>query len=73
MGDQIQRLAKCPADVFIVQYWGQIDDAVLDQLENFAKLKSYLKTKQFVMESSMVLTLHVSLRLIQKALVNNLT
>ena len=28
-GDQIQRLAKCPAEVFIVQYWAEIDDSVL--------------------------------------------
>lgn len=44
-GDQIQRLFKCPADVFVVQYWGQIDDAVLEQLQNFAKLKSYFESK----------------------------
>lgn len=42
-GDQIQRLAKCPADVFIVQYWAEIDDAVLEQLERFSQLKSYLE------------------------------
>lgn len=44
-GDQIQRLVKCPADVFIVQYWAQIDDSVLEQLENFARLKSYLESR----------------------------
>ncbi len=31
-GDQLQRLAQCPVDVFVVQYWGQIGEAVLHQL-----------------------------------------
>ena len=39
-GDQIQRLFKTPAAVFIVQYWGQIDQSVLEQMEEFAKAKS---------------------------------
>jgi hypothetical protein len=38
--DQIQRLFKCPASVFFVQYWGQIDDSVVDQMAEFAKAKS---------------------------------
>ena len=45
-GDQIQRLFKCPADVFLVQYWAQIDDAVLEQLEKFSKLKSFFEDKR---------------------------
>jgi hypothetical protein len=45
-GDQIQRLMKCPADVFIVQYWAEIDDSVLDQLRQFAQLKSFLENCQ---------------------------
>lgn len=45
-GDQIQRLFKCPADVFLIQYWGQIDDSVLEQIENFSKLKSYLEGRE---------------------------
>lgn len=45
-GDQIQRLARCPAEVFIVQYWAQIDDAVLEQLEKFAQLKSYMEGRR---------------------------
>jgi hypothetical protein len=45
-GDQIQRLAKCKvADVLIVQYWGQIDDSVIEQLENSAQIKSYMEDK----------------------------
>jgi hypothetical protein len=45
-GDQIQRLARCKAtDVLIVQYWGQIDDSVVEQLENSAQIKSYMEDK----------------------------
>lgn len=44
-GDQIQRLFRCPAEIFIVQYWQQIDDAVLEQMEHFAQLKSYLESR----------------------------
>ena len=45
-GDQIQRLVlKCPAAVFLVQDRGQIDDAVLEQLENFARYKSYMEDR----------------------------
>jgi hypothetical protein len=39
-GDQIQRLFTSPADVFFVQYWGQVADSVVEQLEQFAKAKS---------------------------------
>ena len=44
-GDQIQRLIKCPADVFLIQYWAEIGDAILEQLERFAQLKSYLEDR----------------------------
>jgi hypothetical protein len=44
-GDQIQRLMTCPADVFFVQYWGEIDQSVLEQLEKFAQLKSLFERK----------------------------
>ncbi len=45
-GDQIQRFSKCrSADVLIVQYWAQIDDSVIEQLENSAKIKSYMEDK----------------------------
>lgn len=40
-GDQIQRLVKCPAEVFIVQYWYNIEDSVLEQLQSLVTLKSY--------------------------------
>lgn len=39
-GDQIQRLFKTAASVFIVQYWGQIAETVTEQMEEFAKAKS---------------------------------
>lgn len=45
-GDQIQRLAKCPAEVFVVQYWAEIDDSVLAQLEQLIQLKSFLESRQ---------------------------
>lgn len=44
-GDQIQRLLKCPAEIFLIQYWGEIDDAVFDQLEQVAKVRSYQEGK----------------------------
>lgn len=39
-GDQIQRLFKTPASVFIVQYWGQMSESVVEQMSEFAKAKS---------------------------------
>ena len=39
-GDQIQRLFRAPADVFIVQYWNQIDETVSEQMRQFALAKS---------------------------------
>jgi len=39
-GDQIQRLFKTTASVFMVQYWGQTADSVAEQMEEFAKAKS---------------------------------
>jgi hypothetical protein len=45
-GDQIQRLMRCPAEVFLVQYWAEIDDAVLEQLEKLAQLKSFLEGRR---------------------------
>jgi hypothetical protein len=39
-GDQIQRLFKTPASVFIVQYWGQVSESVIEQMSEFAKAKS---------------------------------
>jgi hypothetical protein len=39
-GDQIQRLFKTAASVFLVQYWAQISESVVDQMAEFAKAKS---------------------------------
>ncbi len=39
-GDQVQRLFKTAANVFVVQYWGQIAETVVEQMEEFAKAKS---------------------------------
>ena len=41
-GDQIQRLFQSPASVFVVQYWGQIDQSVVELMEKLAQLKSYM-------------------------------
>jgi hypothetical protein len=39
-GDQIQRLLQSPAEVFLVQYGGQIDPAVMTQMQQFAIARS---------------------------------
>lgn len=39
-GDQVQRLFRTPAEVFLVQYWSQIDESILEQMKNFAIAKS---------------------------------
>lgn len=40
--DQIQRLFQSSADVFIVQYWREIDQSVLDQMRPLAIAKSVI-------------------------------
>ena len=45
-GDQIQRLFLGPAEVFIVQYHGQIGQAVSEQMKAFATLNSVREGKQ---------------------------
>ncbi|MCI0636281.1 MAG: hypothetical protein L0206_20560 [Actinobacteria bacterium] len=40
-GDQIQRLFRSAADIFFVQYWGQIDESVVEQMQLLATAKSY--------------------------------
>jgi len=39
-GDQIQRLFKTAANVFFVQYWGQVAESIVEQMAEFAKAKS---------------------------------
>jgi len=41
-GDQIQRLFRSPADAFLIQYWSQIDQSVIEQMRAFAIVKSVL-------------------------------
>jgi hypothetical protein len=44
-GNQIQRLFLSPAEVFVVQYWGQIDQDVLEQMKAFATMNSIREGK----------------------------
>lgn len=39
-GDQIQRMFQSTADVFILQYWREIEESVLDQMKALATAKS---------------------------------
>lgn len=45
-GDQVQRLFRAPAEVFLVQYWSQIDESIVEQMKNFAVAKSALEGKK---------------------------
>jgi hypothetical protein len=45
-GDQIHRMFHASGDVFLVQYWSQIDDAVVRELTTFAQLKSVLENRR---------------------------
>ena len=45
-GDQIHRLFNSAAEVFLVQYWNQIAESVLEQMEEFAKAKSVSDGKE---------------------------
>ena len=45
-GDQIQMLFRAPAEIFLVQYWGQIDESVIEQMKNFAIAKSVLEERR---------------------------
>ncbi|TMI57253.1 hypothetical protein E6H14_07485 [Candidatus Bathyarchaeota archaeon] len=44
-GDQIQRLFRAPADVFLVQYWGQVDESIVEEMKNMAIARSFLEKK----------------------------
>jgi hypothetical protein len=41
-GDQILRLARCPAEVFVLQYWAQIDESVHEMLRELVRARSLL-------------------------------
>ena len=47
-GDQIQRLFLSPAEIFIVQYHGQIAQSVVEQMKAFATLNSVREGKQIL-------------------------
>lgn len=40
-GDQIQRLHRSSAQIFFVQYWGEIDESIVDLMEQLSLAKSY--------------------------------
>lgn len=44
-GDQIQRLFRAPADVFLLQYWGQVDESIVEEMKNMAIARSFLEKK----------------------------
>lgn len=39
-GDQVQRLFRSSAEVFLVQYWSQIDESIVELITNLARSKS---------------------------------
>jgi hypothetical protein len=45
-GDQVQRLFGDPADIFLIQYWDQIDKSIVEQMQLFATAKSVLWNKR---------------------------
>ncbi|HEY5748600.1 MAG TPA: hypothetical protein VIU12_21165 [Chryseolinea sp.] len=45
-GDQIPRLFSSPAELFVIQYWDQIDQSVIELVQTFAKLKSVMEGKK---------------------------
>jgi len=45
-GNQIQRLFRSPAEIFVVQYHGQIDQDVIEQMRAFATLNSVREGKR---------------------------
>jgi len=44
--DQIQRLFKSPADIFLIQYHGEIDESIVDQMKSFAGIKSVWENRK---------------------------
>jgi hypothetical protein len=45
-GNQIQRLFLSPAEIYVVQYCGQIHEDILEQMNTFATAKSVRENKQ---------------------------
>jgi len=44
-GDQLQRLLATSADLFLVQYWNQIDESIIDQMRRLAIAKSWSENR----------------------------
>ena len=47
-GDQVQRLFRSTAEVFIVQYWNRIEESILEQMKSFAIAKSALEGRKIL-------------------------
>lgn len=47
-GDQVQRLLKCPAELFVIQYWGEIADETAELLQKLTELRSYFESKELL-------------------------
>jgi hypothetical protein len=45
-GDQIQRLFQADATVFVVHYWREIDESVIEQMKHFAISKSVMEGRK---------------------------
>lgn len=45
-GDQVQRLFRSNAEIFLVQYWNKIDESIIEQMKNFAIAKSAVEGKK---------------------------
>ncbi len=45
-GDQVQRLFRSSAEVFVVQYWSQIDESIVELMANLARSKSAADMKR---------------------------
>ncbi len=45
-GDQIQRLFRAPAEVFLVEYWNEIDETVVELMKIFATAKSFAEGRK---------------------------
>lgn len=45
-GDQIQRLLATPADIFLIQYWDQIDESIVYQMRKLAIAKSWSENRR---------------------------
>jgi len=47
-GDQIQRLFQTDADLFMIQYWNQISQSVIEQMDAFAIAKSVMTQRKIL-------------------------